>query len=247
MYKAFPHLIRFFKGNARVAGLDFDQYGYVGAIRSLEITRNVESGEYHPHFHCIFAFRKGYNFAHGSNVNKYSYDSKNKNVVKFTDFDVLLQKTWFLTFNNKPVTKDVVDDLKEGYDVLSMPADDYYHECFKYATKSVFKDSFNRLTPESVQIFQELFPVMDKRRLIQGYGCLKNVNDADVELLEEDFTDWYNAKIASLQAIEKPLQVTETFKQVYDENKRVHYMSKFNLKKSFLQQRELEKKGEGND
>jgi plasmid rolling circle replication initiator protein Rep len=247
MYKAFPHMIRFFKGNAKIAGLDFDQYGYEGAIRSLEVTYNKDTNEFHPHFHCIFAFRKGYDFSHGSNVNKYSYDSKEKNIVPFTDFDILLQKLWYLVFNGVVVNINTINNLKLGYDVLSMPADKYYHECFKYATKGIFKDAFDRLTPESIQIFQHLQPVMDKRRVIQSYGCLKGINDADVELLEEDFTDWYNAKITAMRAIEKPTQVTESFEQVYDENKRVHYMSKFNLRKTFLLERELEKKGEGND
>ena len=41
MYKAFSHFMRFFTGNAKVKGVDFLQYGFVGAIRALEITKRV--------------------------------------------------------------------------------------------------------------------------------------------------------------------------------------------------------------
>jgi plasmid rolling circle replication initiator protein Rep len=247
MYKAFPHLIRFFKGGARVSGLDFDRFGYVGAIRSLEITGNSGDGKYHPHFHCIFAFTKDFDFTKGMNFNVYSWDKKKGVNVAFSDFNVLLQKLWFLTYNNMMVTKENVDLLPEGYDVLAMPADKYYHECFKYATKGIFKDSFNRLTPESLQIFQELQPVLDKRRIIQGYGCLKNVNDSDVELLEEDFTKWYTDKIAFMQSIERPQEVTESFEQIYDSHRSIKYMSKFSLKKDYLKQKELEGRDSSDD
>jgi plasmid rolling circle replication initiator protein Rep len=245
MYKAFPHLIRFFKGNAIVSGVDFEKYGYQGAIRAFEVTRNVSDETYHPHFHCIFVFSKRYDFTQGKNINKYSYDQKTKNKVPFTDFDILIQKLWFLVFNKMPVTKYNLDTLDVGYDCLSMPAANYLHECFKYATKGVFKSgTFDTVNYDSLRVFEELQPVLDRRRLIQGYGCLHGFVDSDIELLEEDFTAWYQSKVEELQTIEKPIEVKDTFDQVYNSKGSIHYMSKFNLKKTFILQRELEKKGD---
>jgi hypothetical protein len=98
-----------------------------------------------------------------------------------------------------------------------------------------------------LRVFEELQPVLDHRRLIQGYGCLTRFVDSDLELLESDFTDWYNAKVEELQTIEKPIEVKDTFDQIYNSKGSIHYMSKFNLKKSFILQRELEKKGDNDE
>jgi hypothetical protein len=122
------------------------------------------------------------------------------------------------------------------------------HECFKYATKGVFKSgTFDNVNYDSLRVFEELQPVLDHRRLIQGYGCLHGFVDSDLELLESDFTDWYNAKVEELQTIEKPIEVKDTFDQIYNSKGSIHYMSKFNLKKSFILQRELEKKGDNDE
>ena len=46
------------RGNG-IAGVDFAQYGFVGAIRSFEIV--ISPTEYHPHLHCLFLMKKGLN------------------------------------------------------------------------------------------------------------------------------------------------------------------------------------------
>lgn len=242
MYRAFPHLIDFFKGKKLIAGLDFSRFGYVGAVRALEVTYNRSDKTFHPHFHCIFVMDKNYDFTVGKHRNKFSYDRQKGSDYFFSDFEILLQKIWYLLFNKKRVTLQNINDLDEGYDLFVCSAEGHYHECFKYATKGIFKEGlFDKLNDESNGIFQVLQPCMDHRRIIQGYGCLHHWTDSDVEILEEDFNNWYLDRIASMQAIEMPYEVKEDFKTVFDANKHgIKYMSKYNLKKQWLAYREKE-------
>lgn len=101
---SFRRLIRFLRGLDKIHGLNFTSYGFYGALRSLEVTVNNSRDDYHPHYHCIFALKKGLNMPK-TLTNQYSYDSDYDPFTKryrkvfrrsFSEFEVLLQKLWRL-------------------------------------------------------------------------------------------------------------------------------------------------------
>lgn len=101
MAQAFKRLIRFLNGRDKIAGIDFSKYGFYAALRTFEITYKVavsKTGElyndYHPHYHVIFALKKGL-VLEKNIVNDFSY---NYGVLenKFSEFEVLIQKLWYL-------------------------------------------------------------------------------------------------------------------------------------------------------
>ena len=139
MYRKFGYMVRYFDGRKKISGVNFGQYGYAGAIRSLEITQDFKENTFHPHFHCIFLLRKGLELEK-QHINQYSFDGS-KLVRKFSDFEILLQKIWYLLMNGIEVNTTSIQDLRQGYSVIADPAEQgKYHQLFKYAIKECFKD-----------------------------------------------------------------------------------------------------------
>lgn len=234
MYKKFPFFMRYFKGAAKVKGMDFRQYGYAGAVRGLEITQNQETKQYHPHFHCMVLFKKGLQLEKRI-INSYSYD-KGVLVRKFSDLEVLLQKLWFLLMHDVKVTKKALEDLKEGYSVKCDDSKGNYHECFKYACKGAF-DSDKGAFIYKEHEFRALQHALNGRRMIQGYGLLYNFDDQDGEILEADVQAFYDKYIEDLQQIEKPEFHVETLDDVIDRSTYCKYISKSNIKRLMVESR----------
>lgn len=201
IFKSFRSLIRYLNLTKKIKGLDFEQYSYIGAIRSLEVTFKGDS--YHPHLHCILAFNNPL-IDNKYIQNTYSLSKKN-GYRKFTEFEVLIQKIWYLLNNNIKVTKGSIDDLELGYSCTIDNIDESSaHEVFKYMTKSTDEEK-NILTYNN---FKTLYFALHRVRQIQGYGCFYNVKDDDSIIEEVDY--FYNKYIEELQKIENPLEVCET-------------------------------------
>lgn len=239
MYDKFKHLTRFFSGNAKIKDIDFSKYGYAGAVRSLEVSVNEFERTFHPHFHCIFLFRKGIRFE-GKNPNVFSYDKYHmKKYRYFSDFEILLQKVWYLLMNDIPVTKKAIEDLQEGYSVYCERAKKgKYHEVFKYACKGAFKKGVGMiLEPED---FCYLFKALHNRRMIQGYGLLHNFKDEEGELIEQESIELYNEFIKKLSKFENPVSVCEKLKEILSEEN-CRYISKSNFRRLFYYMQRMEK------
>lgn len=201
MFLSFRRIIRYLNCDLKIKGLDFEKYNYIGAIRSLEIT--FKGDNYHPHLHCILAFENPlFNNKYIENI--YSFSKKN-GYRKFTDFEVLIQKIWYLLNNKIKVTKASIDDLELGYSCTIDNIDESsVYEVFKYMTKSTDEDK-NILTYDN---FKVLYFALHRVRQIQGYGCFYNVKDDDSFIDEVD--DLYNVIIEILKAKENPLEVSQT-------------------------------------
>ncbi|MGL5312676.1 MAG: protein rep [Peptostreptococcaceae bacterium] len=209
MFLSFRRIIRYLSLDKKIKGLDFEQYSYIGAIRSLEVTFKGDS--YHPHLHCIFAFDKPLN-NYKYIENTYSNSRKN-GYRKFTDFEILIQKIWYLLNNKIKVTKNSIDELELGYSCTIDPIDESSaYEVFKYMTKSTDEDQ-NILTYEN---FKTLYFALHRVRQIQGYGCFYNVKDDDsiIEQVEE----LYDVYINILKVKENPLQVSQTPEDLMKDN-----------------------------
>lgn len=209
MFLSFRRIIRYLSLDLKIKGLDFEQYGYIGAIRSLEIT--FKGDNYHPHLHCIFAFDNP--IIDNRYIENTFSNSKKNGYRKFTDFEVLIQKVWYLLNNKIKVTKKSIDELELGYSCTLDPIDESSaYEVFKYMTKSTDEDQ-NILTYEN---FKTLYFALHRVRQIQGYGCFYNVKDDDsiIEQVEE----LYDVYINILKVKENPLEVSQTPEDLLKDN-----------------------------
>ena len=211
MTKSFSMMNRYLRGDKNIRGIDFMKYGYNGAIRSLEVTFKRDS--YHPHFHIMLAL--DYKEEEKTHVNSFSM-RHGKMVRKFSNFEILIQKIWYLLMNDVKVTlshinnialvrkqheENLVEDI--GY---SCSMDEFQHEnykeLFKYMTKS-FSDDENYFTFKN---FCDLYFQLKGVRQIQGYGCFFRIKDIDVD---EEVDSKYNLIIDTLNSMEDPRVSTE--------------------------------------
>lgn len=200
IFDNFYKINRYLKLEKKIKGLDFEQYGYSGAIRSLEVTYRID--DYHPHLHCIIALDKPLD---DNRYIKNTYSKSRKNGYrKFTDFEILIQKIWYLLNNGEKVTKKAIDNLELGYSCTIDPIDESSaYEVFKYMTKSTDEKS-NVLTYEN---FKTLYFGLYRVRQIQGYGCFYNIKDDDSIIDQVD--DYYDTLVNLLKTKENPLEVYE--------------------------------------
>lgn len=209
MFDSYRKLNHYLLSIKKIKDIDFYQYCYVGGIRSLEVSFNNDS--YHPHLHCIFVMKKDLNFRK-TFINKYSIDKFGKKKIrKFSSFEILIQKIWYLLNNDIKVTKDNIDNLDVGYSCMVDKVDEKaYYEVFKYMTKSNNeKDEFL-----SYDNFKVLYFSLKSVRQIQGYGILYGIKDVD---LSEEVDFYYNKLIEELQKKESPLEVFEAPKDILQE------------------------------
>lgn len=192
--KAFNTLIRYFDGRKRIKGIDFKRYGYLGAIKSIEIT--FHDDWYHPHLHVLIVL-KSRGVEERIHQNVFSYSASN-GFRLFTDLEILIQKIWALLLNGVKVTKKNIDELVDGYScTLDKFNDDDYAELFKYLTKD-FDDSHNILTYNNFAVILES---TYRLKQIQGYGCFYQVID---ENLDDELSKDYENVIKFLKELEKP-------------------------------------------
>lgn len=236
MYKKFPYLIRYLDGRKRIRKLSFDCFGFQGCVRALEVTRNSDDGSFHPHFHCMFVMSS--DIKSGSNLNVFSYDD---GIFKrsFSDFEIVLQKIWFLLLNDEKVTKSSVESFACGYSVMAEPAEGHYHEVFKYAVKGAFDEKKGAFIYDE-HVFRFLYFAFHNRRMIQGYGILHNFTDLDTEIIEEEVQEAYLSYIAELQQLEKPEFHVESLEDILERSRTCKYISKNNLKRLLIERKKEE-------
>ena len=179
MNRAFKSIIKLLNGSKKIKGIDFSNFNYLGAVRSLEVT--FKRDNYHPHFHVAIVLE---NFKESKKkyINDFSFNYGNFSTL-FSSEEVLIQKLFYLYYNNIKVTKEKIDNLKQGYSckLLKFREEDYA-ELFKYMCKNTDEDG-KILKYEN---FSCLYYSLYKIKQIQGYGCLYNIKS------EEDLTSCEN-------------------------------------------------------
>lgn len=199
MFKKFKYFTRFLSGDKKIKGISFEDYGYVGLIRSLEITLCSDTS-FHPHFHCMVLFRKGLKLS-GAHKNQFSYKEGDACPYLFTDFEILIQKIWYLLMNDIEVTKDSIEALHQGYSCMLQRVDHGdYHEVFKYVLKGLLdSDGFFLEYDDFVALERAFF----RRHIIQGYGLLWKVQEDPT--LDEEVDELYEEEVARLKRFEDPV------------------------------------------
>jgi plasmid rolling circle replication initiator protein Rep len=203
MFKSFAKLTEYLKGKKKIKGLDFIEWDYFGAIRSLEVTYNQNT--YHPHIHAIIGFNN-LNLE-GENLNEFSYDYKNLNKIRyFSDQEILIQKIWYLLNNEIRVNKKNIDSLDLGYSCVldSLKKEDYL-EIFKYMTKTVDKEG-RVLTYEN---FKVLYYALLNVRQIQGYGVFWNITDEDLSEEVDQAYDYIIKKMENTPVENVPFNISD--------------------------------------
>lgn len=253
MFDRFGYMIRLFDGRSKVRGIDFSQYGYAGAVRSLEITtKEGNNTMYHPHFHCMFILKKGLNLE-AKYWNQYSYDKKGINPPHpFTSLEILLQRIWCFLIMRKPVTKnninhigDILPQYPDGFSVrANLVKDGNYHEIFKYAIKGTYKEK----SIFTYETFVTLYFALYNRKVYQTYGCLYNtdfnvIDDIVSPTLTTDVL--FELIIEHLQQIEMPInleeELTEIIKSFYNGSK-IKYIGASSLCRAFMHLSEEDKR-----
>ena len=231
MYEKYVYVIQYLQGKRKCKGLDFAKYGFVGAVRSLEITTNAkttrpEDLEYHPHFHCLFVLKKGINEKRQF-INDYSFSYKNNQTRYFNAFEILLQKCWYLFYNGEKLTKKAFDELKQGYSVYAQRVNGNYKEVFKYAVKGLYDPKTGSFEYPQ-EVFEILYDALHRRKIIQGYGILNKFTFSD-ELEEGEAEEYYDKLISELKSIEDPIRFYAKIKEImtdFDESEDIKYISK---------------------
>lgn len=207
MTVCFKTLVTYLNGNKKVKGIDLTQYRFQGCLRSLEIT--YRGDVYHPHFHIAAVLGNC-----GSVENKYMENEfSNHRKRLFSDFEIIIQRIWWLLINRKRLTADNImgtDDSLGRYSCITdkfQPED--YKNLFGYMTKMYSEDR----SPMTYENFKTLYYALNRVRQIQGYGVFYNIKEPDVEeytendyqILENYLIDW-----------EKPVTSYEPFSQLTD-------------------------------
>lgn len=239
MFRAYKKLCQYLDGRKLIHNVDYSVLGYQGSIRALEITKNSETGKFHPHFHCLFVCRKGVNVCNQRpHVNYYSFRKNNSHIPRgntssnepqrfFSDFEILLQKTWRLLYDGVEVNYSNLDELKIGYSCMMANARGRYKEVFKYATKGLLSSDPNKDPTENYADFVLLFVALYRRRLIQGYGCLYRLKFENTVDLSVD--QMYMEIVQTLHEVENPIGFYENLDMIeknIKDDKNIRYISR---------------------
>lgn len=268
MYERFGRLMEYFRGSKKIKGIDFAQYGYRGAVRTLEITTGKLRGDFHPHFHCMYALSKDApnmekeiknSFSYG----KYDFETGQGNQTVFSKFEWLLQRIWCLLLLDIKVTKENILNVyelsgwlyKDGFDVKAdkaepkpgKPVESSYHEIFKY----VVKGTYLREKIFTYEEFCYLEGALRERHVYQTYGCLReyDFNEVDDVFNPKTKADFYlESLLKELQRRETPMVVQSCIEEILKElngNKRrarkIRYIGPATLRRAFSNMNEEEK------
>lgn len=211
MSKSFRKLMYYIRGERVIKGYEwFSDLGYLGAVRSLEVTFKGDS--YHPHYHVALVLKdidldKRY-------INEYSYNYGELDTY-FSEIEIFIQKIWSLIWNDKKIIKKNIDNLELGYSCkLDKFKDNEYQELFKYLIKGTNEKEEN-LTYDN---FKVLYESLHRVKQIQGYGVLYQIDD---NIDEELFDEMYNEFIEELYKKEIPLEILETPKELLQDDEYV--------------------------
>ncbi len=258
MNESFSRFVKFMSGNKKIKGLDLvGAYGFAGAVRALEVSQNDKDKNYHPHFHCMVALKKGIDMT-PKHRNMFSKDRTHRREDRlFSDFEVFLQRIWYLLMNGIKVTKQNIEQLPQicgkqypdGFSCYAENADGHYHEIFKYATKGSFK---NRSILNDFECFRTLYDALFGRRIYQACGCFYN-KDVDFNVIHDgvnlkDMADvCFNEILQMLDGMEKPERVVEELKDILkmkvpnEDKKGIIYLSAQSVRFAYDELPEAEK------
>lgn len=235
IYKIFDghkNLVKFLLGRRKLKLIDRSMFNLIGGIRVLEISINRTSrNKYHVHLHCAYIL-KDFKMLKPQYQNAYSVDNTGKRdyIRKFTREEIVLQKLWFLVYNNIDLrTCDTIDYFKainpltnrektyknKGYSVtIDKFKPGQYQEMFKYMVKdhATYVDENGEFKKDVISYdeFKVLYFATANVRQLESFGCLKGIKDIEDDEEADEVNELYHSFVNALRKFEEPLQVTET-------------------------------------
>lgn len=211
MSKSFRKLMYYLRGDRVIKGYEWlSELGYLGAVRSLEVT--FKEDLYHPHYHIALILNEIKKEKYIKKyINTYSYSfGELKNI--FSEVEIIIQKIWYLIFNDEKVVCDNINKLEIGYSCkLNKFKENDYKELFKYLIKGQEENSNNF----SYENFKVLYEALYNVKQIQGYGVLYKIDD---NIDEDLFADMYNEFIDELYKIDIPISIAEKPSELLNDN-----------------------------
>lgn len=259
MFTAFSRFIRILNCTDKIRGIDLSGLGYVAAIRSLEVTYNRQRGDFHPHLHTIFAFRKD---LHLPKIlrNKFSYDYSSGVPVwerDFSELEVFLQKLWRAIYDseynslyrfswiapNRTVPKALKSHAKLSgkKNAVTLPLIQSFKDGYSVIMNvvdtgsyvQIFKYAFKLCSDDNCIIsyleFRTLYFALKGAKTIQGYGKWAKLNIDDS--IDKSVKEFYGVFIAFMQQIDPPTKVQLTVSEVDKkmQEKAAHFISCRNI------------------
>jgi len=225
-------LVKYLLGRVKTKMFDKSMFNLIGGLRVLEISINRTSrNKYHVHLHCAYIL-KDFKMSTPKYQNCYSVDNTGKRdyVRKFSREEIVLQKLWFLFYNNVDLRScDSIDYFKainpltnrektyknKGYSVtIDKFKPGQYQEMFKYMIKdhATYVDENGEFRKDVITYdeFKVLYFATANVRQLECFGCLKGIKDVEDDEEAEEVNELYHSFINALQAFEEPITVTET-------------------------------------
>lgn len=236
MLDKFSYFVRFFDGRKKIRNLDFKRFGYVAAVRELEITISKKNGTYHPHLHTLFVLKKNLNFE-PVYWNRFSEDRRGKNPTRlFSYFELMIQRIWCLLIMQETVTKynienigEVLPQYPDGFSCIADLSNGDYHEIFKYAIKGTYKEE----TLFTKEAFKTMYRALYQRKVYETFGDLRrfDFNTFDESLGFNSPDEAFELFLARLQSEELPQRVEEQLSDILktkfsDEERQFKYVSR---------------------
>lgn len=208
MRKNLKMLTRYLSGNKKIRNVDFENFGYKGALSSLEVTYNSKT--FHPHYHLALVLE---NFSLGEKIHENAYSYNNKKVDgklvrelkrKFSSEEILIQKVWYLLWNNITVNEKNIEETQLGYTCsIDKFEDGHYQELFKYLVKGTKENG----DPMGFIQFKYLLNALYGMPQLLAYGCLRGIQDTDEWEL---YSNEWEILQEELKKIEYPQRICQT-------------------------------------
>lgn len=220
MSRCFKTLVTYLNGNKKVRGIDLMQYGFQGCIRTLEITYKKDS--YHPHFHVVAVLGNGDGLERKHIHSQFSGAGNRL----FSDFEIIIQRMWWLLMNRKSLTADNILGEGSGLGRYSCVIDkcqpNDFESLFGYVAKTYSADN----KPMTYENFKRLFLALEGVRQIQPYGVFYGTTKAldTVDYTAQELRDY-------LACDEQPIRANEWWGRLVYDNKYTVLRTKYRPRK----------------
>jgi len=134
-------------------------------IRCLEITYNLMTNMYHPHYHCL-VFSLDYNPVLFDKKYVGEWSNKRQSYNMYSDIDMQIRELWTISYNGLTLR-----DIKNLETKLICDI----RECDDKGVFEVMKYSIKDTDIVNYDVFKNLYFGLYNRRIRQGYGLLYNL------------------------------------------------------------------------
>mgnify|MGYP006883561622 CR=1 FL=1 len=171
----------------------FDRYmRFDACVRCLEITYNLMTNMYHPHYH-VLVFSFDYNPVLFDKKYVGEWSNKRQSYNMYSDIDMQVRELWTISYNNLTIR-----DIKSLESSLICDI----RECDDKGVFEVMKYSIKDTDIVNYDVFKNLYFGLYNRRIRQGYGLLYNLKlENESSGKEQDLEQYLKVKESPSQLV----------------------------------------------